>query len=438
MRYFMSSRAKRTVEMRGACRRIGVATAAFAVVLAMALATGSSAVGSASQVTWPSWAQLLLKDVESLAVLADTNESAWQRLPLIPSSRLGIIGDGRTDVTGKLQMAVDSLAGGGTLLLESGVYVQSRCLELSHRRVRIVGKGARLHAVNPDDMCISLEGAETELRGLELTARTIRRGVGTQQARIVVRGRGARVIDNRIYGATSAGIWVQGAHEFAIIGNAIAGTMADGIHHSEGAADGYIAGNVTDRTGDDGIAVVSYRSSERCRRVLIEDNRVSNVSWARGIAVVGSADVVVRRNEVVGTGRAAGIIVTREESYDTFGVDRVIVADNRVSEVARRFDWPRWRMTGQASIDLNAHVSPTAELRVERVLISGNRISDGGTDGIRLVGGICRVNITDNAIERMDGSAIRMAEITCPEPRFICSANHVDASADIPPVCREP
>lgn len=416
-------------------RRALLAALPFAAAVAAHGPRRLLAAPAAPSMDWPAWAAALDREIAPLMALPASDDARWGRLPTIRAAALRIPADGRTDVTRDLQAALDSLSDGGTLVLDRGDYVHSDCLTLASPRVRLIGENARLSAVDPDRMCIRLAGDETELRGLFLTANTKRRGGGPEQARVVVNGRGTRVVGNRIVGATSAGIWVEGARDYAIIDNDIVATLADGIYQSNGACRGYIARNMTEMTEDDGISVVSYRSSESCTQVLIESNRVSNVKGARGISVVGSSEIVVRGNSIDGTGRAAGIIVTREESYDTYGVDRVIIANNTISAVARRFAVPDSEQTGQASIDINAHSAPTPDLRVRRVLVSGNRISNGGTDGVRLLGAVCEVAILDNTIRNMAGSAIALVDVTCPDPLWSCRGNQLDTGAAAPSAC---
>jgi hypothetical protein len=422
-------------------RRGGIAAFAVMAMLSVLLgatagaAAGDATVGAAPP-TQPAWSQRLLADLDGLRSLAGERSEVWDRLPTVRAADRGIAADGKTNVTLALQAALDALTRGGTLVLDRGVYVHSRCLRLRHPDTRIVGRGARLHASNPADMCVALEADGTQIAGLELTARTAARGLGIEQARVVVRGRDTRVLNNRIAGSTSAGIWIEGAADYAIVGNHVSATLADGIYNSQGAAGGLVARNIVTSTGDDGISVVSYRTGAQCARILIEDNEVSNVGWARGISVVGSRDVAIRRNRVTGTGRAAGIIVTREESYNTYGVERVIVADNAVSEVAQRFHYPAREKTGQASIDINAVIAPTPDLRVRQVVVSGNSISDGGTDGIRLLGAVCDVTITDNDIRRLTWSRIAVVKPGCGNPITLCARNTVDDAATLPASCQ--
>jgi hypothetical protein len=380
------------------------------------------------------WAQQLQQRVSSLRALDDERDF-WRQLPVVRAEDLGIPSDAERDATDDLQRALDGLRGGGTLLLGPGVYVHSRCLELNHPRTRLVGDNARLHARNPLDMCVALKGNDTEIRNLELSANFAKRESAPKQARILVSGTGNRVVGNRVAGATAAGIWVHGAKDFAVTHNHVTATLSDGIHSSDGATRGYVAHNHTNLTGDDGIAVVSYRKGLKSSVVLIEHNRVSDVSWARGIAVVGSSEIVVSDNVVDGTGRAAGIIVTREESFDTYGVEQVIVERNVVRNVARRFKRAPNDMTGQGAIDLNVHSAPTPDLRVRQVLLDRNTVEDSAGDGIRILGAVCGVSVIRNTIKGVAGAAIATVEPSCKTIEK-CAANVVAGSARVPPACK--
>lgn len=410
----------------------------FARLSAAALAAALAGLGEARAAvalppTSPGWATALVADLAPLAALAHAGDERWARLPSLRSHALRIPADGIADATSAIQRALDSLVDGGTLVLERGVYRQTRCLYISNPNVRLLGSGATLHATNAETMCIALSGDGDAVQGLVLTAVASARGLDTRQARIWIRGNDARVAGNVIRGAASAGIWVQGARRFAVVGNRISGTMADGIHHSEGARDGYVADNDLDHTGDDAIAVVSYRSSARSGRVLVENNRARDIVSARGIAVVGSDAVVVRDNSVERTGRAAGIIVTREPSYDTDGVADVVLAGNDVRGTA---SLGAADQTGQASIDVNAYGASSPALEVRRVLVVRNAIADGRTGGIRVLGGVCGIDIVGNSIHGVVGDAIAAVDPTCGPPIATCRGNAVDAAAGVPDACR--
>ncbi len=122
---------------------------------------------------------------------------------------------------------------------------------------------------------------------------------------------------------------MHAAHGFRIEGNEITGTLADGIHSTAGSGDGVVADNVVRDTGDDAIAVVSYVADDALTTgITISANQVLGSS-ARGISVVGGADVTIEGN-VVDTTDAAGIYLASEDSFDTYAAQRIRVVGNQV------------------------------------------------------------------------------------------------------------
>lgn len=384
----------------------------------------------------PGWARTLEPRLAALASLAGVDKSAYWASR--PTERVALpAGDDRQepDVTKAIQGALDRMTGGGTVVVSPGRYRQSDCIYLRHSRIRLVGEGVRLHAVNKDRMCLLIQADDCEITGFELTAEPTDRGQKAETTRIVVRQKRNRVVRNTINGATGAGILVEFAEDFVVADNVVTRTLADGIHVTGGSRRGVVARNRMDLTGDDGIGIVAYRYQPRpVVEVLVEDNAITNVSWARGIAVVGTSDILIRRNRIVGTGRAAGIIVTREKSYDTYGVRNVIVRENHVEKVAQAFDWPYKEKTGQGSIDINAHDAPTPDLEVRQVLVVGNTVVDGMFAGIRMLGGVCEVALLGN---RLTGSGKRSIESVIPrcEPVLTVCRGNVTAAGAVPRPC---
>ena len=72
-------------------------------------------------------------------------------------------------------------------------------------------------------------------------------------------GTGVQVLGVTIQGGASAGIFVFGGSSVAIVGNTVEATLADGIHTTYGSTNVLVRGNTVKNTGDDLIAVVSYR-----------------------------------------------------------------------------------------------------------------------------------------------------------------------------------
>lgn len=405
-----------------------LATATFRLGLVL-LCIGAPA--RAEPIDVPGWARDLEPRLESLGAIERADRTAYWASR--PSVQLAVPPGDEPDITKALQGALDRMTGGGTIVVPPGRYLQSDCVWFRHARIRLVGTGVRLRAVNLDRMCLMMQADDGEIRGFELLAEPVKRALDQESARIVVRSRGNRVIGNTVTGATSAGILVEFARDFVVTDNVVTRTLSDGIHVTGSSRRGVVARNRLDLTGDDGIGIVSYRyQPQATAEVLVEDNSVSNVSAARGISVVGSSNVLVRRNSVVGTGRAAGIMVTREPSYDTYGVTNVIVRGNRVEKVAQAFSRPSNEQTGQGSIDLNSHDATDPKLQVRQVLIVDNTVVDGRFSGIRILGGVCEISLVGNRLTGTGARAIEVVQPICQPVFAVCKGN---SSAAAPRGC---
>ena len=392
----------------------------LALLVAVLGAPGLSAVtlndqptGEAASSGLPPWSVQLAQDLGAVVSDDPVRASRWSRLPVLSASALAVPADGVADSTGRLQDALDSLHNGGTLVLGPGDYVQSRCLYVRRPDVRIIGRDATLHANNPDHMCLMVEADGFELNGLRLTARTVSRGEGLEQARIVVLGRGARIVGNTVDGSSSAAIWLHGARDFVVSGNEVRNSLSDGIHSSDGTRSGRISDNVVRDTWDDGIAVVSYLKSEQCRDVAIVNNDVAGVRWGRGIAVVGSTRVLIRDNRVDAIVRAAGILVAQEWSYKTPGASAVVISGNWVSRVAAAPQSAAAAQTGHASIEVNSSDFLRGAYAVSQVVVVGNRIADSPVPGIRLRGQMCDISAGGNTFERIAASHLNSSGAVC-------------------------
>jgi len=96
-------------------------------------------------------------------------------------------------------------------------------------------------------------------------------------------------------------------------------SWADGIHVTNGSHDLVFERPLSENTGDDGFAVVSYRAHGRlCHSIRVTDG-ISRDSGARGCSVVGGRDVIYERF-VAERSAAAGAYLYGEEAFDTYGV----------------------------------------------------------------------------------------------------------------------
>lgn len=122
-------------------------------------------------------------------------------------------------------------------------------------------------------------------------------------------------------GVAAAGFMFNNAHRGRIVRPVVRYSFADGIHVTNGSSDLVFERPLSENTGDDGFAVVSYvRQRQVCRNIRATDG-ISRNSAARGFTVVGGTDVVYER-PVIERSAAAGLYLYGEESFNTFGVAR--------------------------------------------------------------------------------------------------------------------
>ncbi|RQS36449.1 right-handed parallel beta-helix repeat-containing protein [Burkholderia sp. Bp8992] len=322
------------------------------------------------------------------------------------------------DQADELQRALDVLQPGQRLVFMPGRYVVGRSLVVRQRHVVLSGVGATLIATVPGNQTIEMRGDGSTLAGFHLTGTGATRLDTPESTKVEVTGRDVQVLDNVIDGGASAGIFVFGGADVAIVGNQVLSTLADGIHITHGARNVLVQGNVVRGAGDDMIAVVSYLADGALtRNVLITGNVLEGNTWGRGITVVGGAEVTISNNTVRDVQVSAGILVAQEDSYRTYGVSDVRVEHNVVSAIqtaAGRTD-PR-PLTQQAAIEVS-----TWSGSVTRVAVIGNRVSHARFDGIRLWGNVSGVQLVDNSLSEVHGMTVRVG------PRQDCAA--VDAKA---------
>ena len=406
------------------------------------------------------------------------------------------------DDTDEIQKALDTLKPGETLFFPSGRYLTSRSLKVRRPGITITGESATLHATNPDDLSLIIQADDTTVSSLTFTAITDGRRSAHRHHRIIVSGhlpsgyrriRNTVIRDNRIVNADGPGtpganssaasaIFVQHAERFLVSGNTVVRSLADGIHITGGSRDGRVLNNVVRETGDDMIAVVSYADTASLmknsaakladawdanaelrlnRRILISGNRVSGQYSGRGISVVGGQSIAIVRNTIENVPVAAAILLHREASYQTFGIDNVLVEGNILRDV--QTDSPPYdgankfspsKRTGHGAIEVHASLFDDEaadpdlrnKLAVRNIVVRGNTVERSAVNGVRAGvsmnatvrdgsssrhsrnGVIDNLSVQSNRFEDVKGEAINAIDKELKEGGLHCASNQRDGN----------
>lgn len=292
----------------------------------------------------------------------------------------GAVGDGVADDTSALQAALDALDPNDVLVLPQGrVYRHDDVLRVTRPWSRITGPG-RLLAGNEERSALRLEAEGAQLTGVELAITgTTRRWTGSDQHRLVLGNHAGIVVEDVVVtGSAGAGVYVHGASGFRLTDVTVSDTRADGIHMTGGSQDGVLERPVVNRSGDDGVAVVSYQDDAQVtRRISVEQPTVNGTTWGRGITVVGGEDIVYRGARVSDTSASGIYIATEGDPWFTYSVKRVSVLDAQVLRANQNEE-----VDHGAVLVSGAHQGTV----VEDVTLDGVRIEDTRTSASRQVG----------------------------------------------------
>jgi hypothetical protein len=241
--------------------------------------------------------------------------------------------DPLADSTSTLQAQFDALKPGGSLKLDPEVLLHSGVLKIRVPGVHIDGNGATLQATSDATSAVEVLADGVELTNIRLTApRDGPRMMAVEQHKLVIAGNNATVSHVTIVGSAGAGIFVNGAQNFGIHHVTIDGTRADGLHMTNGAGNGVVDDVRTDQTGDDAVAVVSYKADgSRCHDIAVTNVTVGSTRWGRGITVVGGTNVTMRDFKIANTSAAAVYVATEGDPYYTQSVDHVSISDGSIT-----------------------------------------------------------------------------------------------------------
>jgi hypothetical protein len=322
-------------------------------------------------------------------------------------------GDPPGDSTAQLQAKFDQLKPGETLTLEPVTYQHSGIIYIRVPGVVIHGNGATLQATNDPTSGVWIVADNVSVSNLYLTAPLSGpRYYETDQHQIVVSGDGAKLSDITITGSASAGVYIAGSN-FRVDRVTVRDTRADGIDVTGGASNGEVNDSTTERTGDDGFAVVSYiHDPEPCRNIVINSPVVNgagsdNVA-ARGVLVQGGENIVVRNIKVSQTS-LAGVYISSTGDYQTRSTDRVEVSGGSVirgntsptvpmGAVGVSSDHAGYGVTNVTISDLAIiDTPPSAQSNIAVEATNGGALSNVALQNIRIKQGTDLPAISSNA-----------------------------------------
>ena len=217
------------------------------------------------------------------------------------------------DSSALLQQKLDDLKPGETLVLDQQTYLHDKVIKVSVPGVHIDGNGARLQATNDATSSIQITAPGVTLTDVTLAAPTTgERWTGLDQHKLVIEADNVTVGNVTIIGSAAAGVFVHHANNFRLDDVRVEDTRADGIHVTGASRNGQINNPTTARTGDDGVAVVSYSDDPGpCADIVVNSPVVNGTRWGRGVSVVGGEHVSIQNLRVSETS-GAGVYIAAE------------------------------------------------------------------------------------------------------------------------------
>lgn len=329
-------------------------------------------------------------------------------------------GDGRTDSTAAINQALADAAASvprKKVYAPAGTFAHSGVLHVQGVTLSGAGAGTVFQATNPGEGSVELSGTGGGLQNCTLISPDAKERLNnSHSAGINVNGATRFTIDGvsigteKTTGAASAGIFCgdRASSQGVITGSQIFNTLADGIHLTAGAKAIRVSGNTLTSTGDDMIAVVSYRKDGAVvSDVQITKNLCVRQTHGRGISVVGGNDVLIDHNTIQSSD-AAGIYLASEDSYDTFAPSNVRVIGNTLRNVNQNHAITHGGIYVFGRVARENGVAVPCLAR--DITISGNTLSNTYYMGIRVGGHTVSVHISGNHISGTTAEGIALSD----------------------------
>lgn len=253
-------------------------------------------------------------------------------LPGVDLTRYGGVCDGKTDNSAALMRGLaDAKAKGVALEIPVGQCNFSQVIRATSTSIKGSGDGSVLYATDFNQAALFLYGTGFSVQKVKLTgAQSPSRGTSWEMMKIVIFGASDFAIDRvTIDTSPAGGIMVdQRSTRGRVTNNTVKNTLADSIHMTGGSSYMTVEGNRIENSGDDGIAVVSYRyNGARVNNIIARNNVILNNEWGRGMSVVGGDTVLYENNYIAGN-QSACLYIAQENSYQTYSALNVTAKSN--------------------------------------------------------------------------------------------------------------
>jgi hypothetical protein len=315
-------------------------------------------------------------------------------------TKFGAVGDGQTDDAAAITRALAALQPGQALKFPAGkVFCHASVLVVNTPRVQLLGPGT-LRATAESQSALQVNADGVVIDGLTLAiASTTQRWSTPQQHKLFLGTHdGIIVRDVMITGSAAAGLFCFGSSNFVLAGVHVSDTRADGIHMTYGSHSATVLSPVIARSGDDGVAVVSYlQDGAFCHDITVTAPTVQTTTGGRGLSVVGGQNVTYTDIAVSGSNAASVYISCEGAPSNTYPTSAVRVNGGTITDA-----------NTNASIDHGAVLvySGRSGGSVSDVVISGLQITDTRTTASRQIGVIA--DSSSDAVSEITFSDLRL------------------------------
>ena len=246
----------------------------------------------------------------------------------------GATGNGRTDDGAAITRALGAMRRGDTLTFPAGrTFCHAGVLSVQTPGVRLRGPGTLL-ATTESASALKIEADDVTVDSLHLSiARTTQRWSAPDQHKLYLGSHTGITIDSVVIdGSAAAGLFCDGSSNFRLSSVRVSDTRADGIHMTNGARNGRVQSPRLARTGDDGVAVVSYLSdAAECHDIVVTDPQVRTTTGGRGVSVVGGHSVQYLEIDIDRSNAASVYIACEGGDFVTSSTRDVTVRGGRIT-----------------------------------------------------------------------------------------------------------